>query len=472
MVIGYMSLNLSSYQNNIFEKFKSSLGGNLTDLKTNLSGIDWVERSVSAARYTAELANKDAWLAMCDAFNAVSNVLAALYQAEQAQLSAYNAANESANAACKAWEAENEAMAAENQAAREEYNELKEANIISINEGKEAMFDTVVKSTQNSNEILEFIIANNKLNSQKSSIIEIEEQEHRSNILKNNDKNSNAKHQRSSINEETEHSRSRKEEAKRKKESSTSRKESQTAVKVDTTKEKEHANVKALNAESITLNARKIISSAEAEKNNADIRTESAFTTSYDANSETSTSTMKLNDYNYNVKNIDNITNYLNNLISIIQKTDSSKTNFSSDTTNKLEQISNIKSNLSNIKEAENNNNKSKDPKIDSVIQQTQDTIQTITSEILQHEDVPVILSKNLSEYKDLLGNQMNYNKIKVDTRETDRRSTGDRRNQQEEIFDFNKRDTSDGRRNSNRRENDLTKALFIDNEELIRLLT
>lgn len=471
----------SSYQNKLFEKFKSSLDGSFSDLKSNLSGIDWVERSVTAARYTAELANKDAWLAMCDAFGAISTVLNALYQAEQAQQSAYHAMNESINASNQAWQAETEAMHAARRAYQSELSELKEDLNISFSEGEKQLFEAGLKQAQNNIITIQamnagFIGTTNVKKEETKTVVSPEEGINLQNdLLKASNAEENEMNSKTSkSNEDIDKSKSKKEESRTKKVVNTQIQQVQENIKIDTTKQKDFANIEALKAKRISTNAKTIISNAEQVKEDADNRNLSALNISFNANIQSGNSEARLNNYHFDIKNIENITDYLNNLIAIMQKDnkEENKSSISSETNNKMELINTVKSTVDSLKEINKEQTPENNDKIEACMAKTQDTIQTITSEILQHKEIPVILNENLSDYKDFLGNQMNYDNIKIDQRGNDRRSRNDRRESSEAIFNFNQREDLSGRRSSSRREDDLTKALFINDKKLIELLT
>lgn len=472
-----MTLNLSCYQNNLFEKFKSSLGGHFSDLKSNLSGIDWVERSVSAARYTAELANKDAWLAMCDAFSAISTVVNALYQAEQAQQSSYHAMNESLVASSQAWQAETEAMHAERMAAQSEFSEIRQEQMITYSEGKKAMSEAALNVIQKNNvNIQSMIIPTVNTTNKKQeniSLIEVEEATNKqSNQQKtNNEKENNITQKSSQSKEEINKSETKKEEAKTSKVENVQKQQTQEGIKVDTTKQKDHANLQALKSQEISINARNVISNAELIKENADNRNFNALNTKFEANNQTDYSEIRRNEYHFEIKNITNITNHLNNLIELMQKSNTKQpgSDISTEAKNKLEQITAIKTTVESFGNDEKPENKEE---INAYMLQTQDAIKTLTFEAIQNKSIPVILDKNLSEYKDIFGNKMNHYNVKIDERNDDRRSQNDRRETSEEMFNFNERKDISGRRNNPRRTEDLTKALFIKDKELIEFLT
>jgi hypothetical protein len=114
---------LNSSQSKLLNTYSSSLGQGLNNLKNNLVGIDWIQRSVDLARHTAYLANRDAWLAMHEASQALSNVLYAMYQAEVASEKSKSAAQDAMDAEYMAWLASLQAQEAENAAQMAELQE-------------------------------------------------------------------------------------------------------------------------------------------------------------------------------------------------------------------------------------------------------------------------------------------------------------------------------------------------------------
>ncbi|MEW5821213.1 MAG: hypothetical protein AB1782_13555 [Cyanobacteriota bacterium] len=385
----------------------------MNDLKINMVGIDWVQRSVTASKYAAYLANKDAWLAMCDAFTAMSNVLDAMHKAEQAQTSAIIAAQEAISAQCAAWIAEVDAMNAEREAYRAETREMENENEISKAEFDRTNSEKIIKSfavaadtsrNESSNinkSMLENMqqvnIANSNIQSIKSDKAQTNqaEQEDSSNKTNTtsiksgllgtvaiktfaaakeqytsslqNDQSQVNYHQTEITKSETvvkenqssnqstdeliEEKKSEKKSAAEEKHKHTETKEIKASEKIDTTEIKESARKRSFDAEKISEDALYEIASAMVLKSDADLRTHNADNVKFDANVQVKGSEIMIEDLKDNKKNINELSDFLTNLATIIKHAEEK---------NKNENIPNFSSSNSNALEDLNKINKLK----------------------------------------------------------------------------------------------------------------
>lgn len=487
-MLGHLGLS----QSKVLESFKGSFGNQLDTLKSNVSGIDWVQRSVTAAQYAAYLANKDAWFAMSDAMNAMSQMSSAFSDALQAEQSAMQASKEAFNAMLQVWRAEVEALFAKHQADTAEYREILAEQEKALSQGKREMSDAALNSIQSNTESKVNNIAytqacitvnnNNNEESQNNKLVltsDLENQEaskSKDNIKLEDEKGTKKRHSQKESEAQTKQKSASVEKKSRIIEMTT--KESE---KTNISKLKDFATLRQHNSQLIQDNAQYIMTNATQKMNDANKRSSEASLARNSANFDAISSMGALNNFHKDVKKIDNLSNFLVNLASVIKESEAHK----AQTT--LTQKTGKSDNLSKIHKLQNNldclKTKIADPKKEMAeinienetqnIMQEAESIKNVVKTTLQIKNIPVVIDKNLESYTGELSNSFGADSIRLDQRIQNRRGTTERRldNKEDNYFSNQRSDTA-GRRRGDRRQDDISKALFIRDEEVAMFLS